>query len=150
MQEYDAGVRGYGYARRSSTSISPNGVAGAGVNGAVTAADNPVETPRSVRRLDLEFGYCKLQVQVPKKGPYVTSKDLAGKTIGMSFPHLATELFARLEAGVEGASLEDMPKKLKTKIIELSGSVEAACALGVADAIVDLVGKHGRCFCLAP
>jgi hypothetical protein len=29
---------------------------------------------------------------------------------------------------------------MRTKIVELSGSVEAACALGVAEGIVDLVG----------
>ncbi len=36
------------------------------------------------------------------------------------------------------------PVKLKTKIIDLGGSVEAACALGVANGIVDLVAKNGQ------
>lgn len=87
--------------------------------------------------MDLEFGACKLQVQVPEKGQYATSADLIGRTIGTSFVSLTEEYFAQLEAQASGAA----PQKLRTKIIELSGSVEAACALGVADGIVDLVGK---------
>jgi ATP phosphoribosyltransferase len=94
--------------------------------------------------LDLSFGACKLQVQVPEKGQYVTPKDLIGKNIGTSFVHLTEDFFARLEAEVDAAAQQNgeeaASKKLKTHIIELSGSVEAACALGVADGIVDLVG----------
>ncbi|PBP17877.1 ATP phosphoribosyltransferase [Diplocarpon rosae] len=90
--------------------------------------------------LDLGFGYCKLQVQVPEKGQYIRPSDLVGKNIGTSFVHLAEDYFARLEAEAAiGEYNGDKPRKLKTKIIELSGSVEAACALGVADGIVDLV-----------
>ena len=95
--------------------------------------------------LDLSFGACKLQVQVPEKGQYVTPSDLIGKNIGTSFVHLAEDFFAKLEAEADLASGNGngtlTNKKLRTKIIELSGSVEAACALGVADGIVDLVGK---------
>jgi ATP phosphoribosyltransferase len=99
--------------------------------------------------MDLGFGHCKLQVQVPAKGAYVTTQDLVGKNIGTSFVRLAEEHFAKLEAKEHFAKLEAeggvtngevAGRKLKTKIIELSGSVEAACALGVADGIVDLVG----------
>jgi ATP phosphoribosyltransferase len=91
--------------------------------------------------MDLAFGACKLQVQVSEKGPYVKPSDLIGKNIGTSFVHLAEEYFLNLEKEADG---EDGAKqrKLRTKIIELSGSVEAACALGVADGIVDLVGKQ--------
>ena len=81
--------------------------------------------------MELGFGACKLQVQVPQRGVYATSADLVGKTIGTSFPNLTRQHFALLEVG----------RSIRTKVVELSGSVEAACALGVADAIVDLVGK---------
>ena len=91
--------------------------------------------------MDLSFGACKLQVQVPEKGKYVNPSDLIGKNIGTSFVHLAEDYFAALEREQDGAS-GDKTRKLRTKIIELSGSVEAACALGVADGIVDLVGKY--------
>ena len=98
-----------------------------------------------MKRLDPEFRYYKLQVQVAKKGSYVTSRSLVGKTIGTNFPHLATEHFANLEAEMERSRLDEMPNKVMTKVIELSESGEAVCALGVADAIVDLVSKNGQC-----
>lgn len=92
--------------------------------------------------MDLGFGSCKLQVQVPEKGEYIKPSDLIGKNIGTSFVHLAEDYFSALEADASiGNTNGDKPRKLKTKIIELSGSVEAACALGVADGIVDLVGE---------
>ncbi|KJK83742.1 ATP phosphoribosyltransferase [Metarhizium anisopliae BRIP 53293] len=98
------------------------------------------ETPDCEMVMELGFGACKLQVQVPEKGEYVTGQDLIGKTIGTSFVHLAAEYFARLEAkGAGDGSSSDPRRKPQTKIVELSGSVEAACALGVADGIVDLV-----------
>jgi ATP phosphoribosyltransferase len=96
--------------------------------------------------MDLDFGACKLQLQVPEKGIYVNPSDLIGKNIGTSFVHLAEDYFAALEQESEpaNASNGEVPtrRKLKTKIIELSGSVEAACALGVADGVVDLVGMN--------
>lgn len=92
--------------------------------------------------LDLGFGSCKLQVQVPEKGEYIKPSDLIGKNIGTSFVHLAEEYFGNLERAPQNdQSNGEKPRKLRTKIIELSGSVEAACALGVADGIVDLVGE---------
>lgn len=92
--------------------------------------------------MDLGFGGCKLQVQVPEKGKYATSQDLIGRTIGTSFVHLAADYFAKLEfESARGSVTDGSDRKLRTKIVELSGSVEAACALGVADGIVDLVGE---------
>ena len=83
--------------------------------------------------LDLGFGGCKLQVQVPEKGDITEAKQLVGKNVVTSFTALTEAFFAQLE-GVEAGS------KLSTKIKYVGGSVEAACALGVADGIVDLVG----------
>lgn len=136
VQEHDAGVRALFRARRFSGEITPE-----------------EETERNSRGsgcetvLDLGFGGCKLQVQVPEKGDYNSPKDLIGKNIGTSFVHLAQKYFANLEleedVAQEGANAPPVKftSKLRTKIIELSGSVEAACALGVADGIVDLVGE---------
>lgn len=98
--------------------------------------------------MDLGFGGCKLQVQVPEKGKYATTKDLIGSTIGTSFVSLAADHFAQLEAAADGdpnaSGTTAGSRKLRTQIVELSGSVEAACALGVAEGIVDLVGKSER------
>ena len=93
--------------------------------------------------MDLGFGKCKLQVQVPEKGSVQSVEDLVGKNIVTSFTGLAEDYFARLEGmggrkeSINGAS-SPVPK-LRTRIKYIGGSVEAACALGVADGIVDLV-----------
>ncbi|TLS29401.1 hypothetical protein PpBr36_00166 [Pyricularia pennisetigena] len=132
VQEHDAGVRSVNRARRGSTST-------------FNPAEEGSNKPRGCETvMDLGFGGCRLQVQVPEKGAFASSADLVGKNIGTSFVHLAEEYFARLEQEQDAAANGgDAPapgsRKLRTNIIELSGSVEAACALGVADGIVDLV-----------
>ncbi|KAJ2781744.1 ATP phosphoribosyltransferase (ATP-PRTase) (ATP-PRT) [Coemansia interrupta] len=80
----------------------------------------------------LGFGRCKLQVQAPVAQQGLRdSRDLVGKRVVTSFINLTKQHFARLE-GVEVESMS-------TQVRFVSGSVEAACALGLADAIVDLV-----------
>ncbi|KAK5987703.1 ATP phosphoribosyltransferase [Cladobotryum mycophilum] len=113
----------------------------AAVRTAATDGEQDDRVSGSETVLELEFGACRLQVQVPEKGKYINSKDLIGHTIGTSFVNLTAEYFARLESeSTTTESLDLVPRnKLRTKIVELSGSVEAACALGVADGIVDLV-----------
>ncbi|KAK6067250.1 ATP phosphoribosyltransferase [Seiridium cupressi] len=125
VQEHDAGVRSVNRKRRFSGEITPE-------EESERSAATGCETV-----MDLAFGACKLQVQVPEKGSYATPKDLIGKNIGTSFVHLTEKYFANLE--IESGHEDVMGGKIKTNIIELSGSVEAACALGVADGIVDLV-----------
>ncbi len=143
VQEHDAGMRYLQAHARSS---------GESIDGAANTSSAPATSkPKGCETvLDLGFGACKLQVQVPQNGSYAQPSDLVGKNIGTSFVHLAEEYFARLEQNVYGdedasagssGTSTPKPRKLRTKIIELSGSVEAACALGVADGIVDLVGK---------
>ncbi|QLQ80572.1 hypothetical protein HG537_0D05730 [Torulaspora globosa] len=92
----------------------------------VREADMDVELP-----IDLQFGNCKLQVQVPANGGYQDPRQLIGKTIVSSFTNLTTKYFAELEGTTDD--------KITTKIRYVGGSVEASCALGIADAIVDLV-----------
>ncbi|QLG73855.1 hypothetical protein HG535_0F03660 [Zygotorulaspora mrakii] len=92
----------------------------------VRESDVDVDLP-----IDLQFGSCKLQVQVPVMGAYKDPKQLIGKTIVSSFTNLASKYFADLE----GVPVE----KMTTKVKYVGGSVEASCALGIADAIVDLV-----------
>jgi ATP phosphoribosyltransferase len=79
--------------------------------------------------MDLGFGKCRLCVQAPVISNITDVKMLAGKRIVTSFPNLTKKYFDALdrELGVE------------TKIRFVSGSVEAACGLGLADAVVDLV-----------
>lgn len=79
--------------------------------------------------LPLGFGKCSLQVQVPVTGPKQTMEDLSGGRIATSFEVLAGELFEQLDSKM-GKSKEE-----KTKVEYIGGSVEAACALGMADGI---------------
>ncbi|OCH92817.1 ATP phosphoribosyltransferase [Obba rivulosa] len=83
--------------------------------------------------LRLGFGKCALQVQVPEAGPFQTVEALAGKRVVTSFEVLAGEYFKKIDERLQLA--EDS----RTKIEYVGGSVEAACALGLADGIVDLV-----------
>ena len=135
-----------------------------GITGGDQVAEHEANSPATeesgvVEVLDLGFGRCKLQVQVPEKGEIKDARDLMGKNVVTSFVGLTERYFAKLEGvGREevngevesqrtevevGSGYAEAPvrSRLKTKIKYVGGSVEAACALGVADGIVDLVGK---------
>lgn len=86
--------------------------------------------------LQLGFGKCKLQVQVPEKTGITKAEQLVGKRIATSFEILAGRYFADLDSRAASAS---SASRQTTRIEYVGGSVEAACALGVADGIVDLV-----------
>jgi ATP phosphoribosyltransferase len=113
-----------------------------GITGRDQVLEHEAEVPPTATTgveeiLDLGFGRCKLQVQVPAKGSIQEPKGLVGKTIVTSFTNLAKKYFAELEK----TSGQTSPTIIKY----VGGSVEAACALGVADGIVDLVGKCLLC-----
>ncbi|KAK1012772.1 ATP phosphoribosyltransferase (ATP-PRTase) (ATP-PRT) [Friedmanniomyces endolithicus] len=104
----------------------------------------PTATSGVEQILDLGFGRCKLQVQVPEKGEVERPEQLVGKTIATSFDGLSRKYFRELERKVGGGgqvngSAEGGEGKLETNILHLSGSLEAAYSLGMADAVVDLV-----------
>lgn len=81
------------------------------------------------RVMDLGFGKCKLSVQAPVAMNITNVEQLAGKRIATSFPETTKEFFNAI----------DEKLGTKTTISFISGSVEAACGLGLADAVVDLV-----------
>jgi len=74
-------------------------------------------------------------VQVPMKSSAQTVEELAGKRIVTSFDNISKKYFNEVDRRVFGECL----KERKTEIKFVSGSVEIACALGLADGIVDLV-----------
>ena len=121
-----------------------------GITGRDQVAEHEVQTPPTETTgvkeiMDLGFGMCKLQVQVPEKGDVTRPEQLIGKSIVTSFTQLAEQYFRNLEsqqAQSNGQMNGDSVTKLRTNILYVGGSVEAACALGVADGIVDLVGKN--------
>ena len=97
-----------------------------GITGQDMVQENGV-TVESV--MDLGFGKCKLCVQAPVVDEIKDVKALAGKRIVTSFPNVTKSFFQQYDAEL-GVS---------TSINYVSGSVEAACGLGLADAVVDLV-----------
>jgi len=99
----------------------------------ITGQDVMAETEPDCANLEtvvqLGFGRCKLAVQGPVSENIKDVASLAGKRIVTSFPVIAEKFFKQYETEATG----------KTKIKFVSGSVEAACQLGLADGIVDLV-----------
>lgn len=96
----------------------------------ITGLDVVQESMVDVKHImDLGFGKCKLCVQAPVVEKILNVEDLAGKRIVTSFPDLTRQYFAPMDA----------KKGVTTSVKFVSGSVEAACSLGLADAVVDLV-----------
>jgi len=80
----------------------------------------------------LGFGKCRLSVAVKKSDDYTGASFLEGKKIATSYPVLV-EKFLK-ENGVNA------------EIHEISGSVEIAPGIGLADAVCDLVSSGGTLF----
>jgi ATP phosphoribosyltransferase len=80
----------------------------------------------------LGFGKCRLSVAVPRNFDYRGISSLAGRKIATSYPGILTGYLAD-----QGVSAE---------IHEISGSVEIAPGIGLADAVCDLVSSGGTLF----
>lgn len=114
----------------------------------ITGQDMVVESGLAdlvAEEMELGFGKCKLQVQVPEVDQALqTSEDLVGKKVATSFDVLSRKYFADLDAQVNEKRRREAQAQgrevelLETKIEYVGGSVEAACALGVADGIGEL------------
>ncbi|MBD3616630.1 MAG: ATP phosphoribosyltransferase [Gracilimonas sp.] len=78
---------------------------------------------------DLQYGKCRLSLAAPKNGDIKSPKDFEGKKVATSYPNLTRKFFE--ERGIN------------IQVIEISGAVEIAPQLEVADAIVDLVSSGG-------
>ncbi|THH19458.1 hypothetical protein EUX98_g8775 [Antrodiella citrinella] len=110
----------------------PSFVAKGNVNLGITGHDVILESKMEndiTEALRLGFGKCALQVQVPEGGLIKTVEDLAGKRVVTSFEVLAGKYFGELDARLQ------LTGDAATKIEYVGGSVEAACALGLADGI---------------
>jgi len=80
----------------------------------------------------LGFSKCRLSLATPKGTPYTSASDLNHKKIATSYPHTLQSYLDR-----EGIS---------AKIHVISGSVEIAPNIGLADAICDLVSTGSTLF----
>jgi ATP phosphoribosyltransferase len=93
-----------------------------GITGGDLVAESGVEL---ITRLDLGVGECRLAVCVPEESTIKSPADLDGARVATSFPRVTEQYLAEHQA--------------RAHLVNLSGSVEIMIALGVADAIVDLV-----------
>lgn len=106
-----------------------------GISGQDMIVENEVQD-KVTEIMELGFGKCRLCVQVPVKGEYKTIESLAGKRIVTSFDAFANTVFEPI----------DKAAGTKTTINYVSGSVEAACALGLADGISKYMLLKGEFF----
>lgn len=80
----------------------------------------------------LNFSKCKVSLAVPKDFEYNSIKDLEGKRIATSYPNTVSEYLDK-----QGISAE---------LHQISGSVEIAPNIGLADAICDIVSSGSTLF----
>ncbi|MGD9719697.1 MAG: ATP phosphoribosyltransferase [Pirellulales bacterium] len=93
-----------------------------GITGGDLLAESGAEL---TSRLELGVGDCRLAVCVPDDSPVTTPAELDNCRVATSFPRVTQTFLAQ--------------HKAQAHLVNLSGSVEIMIALGVADAIVDLV-----------
>lgn len=94
----------------------------------ITGADLVAERgARVAELLRLGFGSCTLEAAVPEESPVESLVSLAGLRVATVFPRLTKETLAAHGIDVE--------------LVDVTGSVEVAPRLGLADAIVDLVSS---------
>jgi ATP phosphoribosyltransferase len=92
-----------------------------------------LEKNKDVKIVDrLGFGKCRLSIAIPKNEQYKGVKDLQGKRIATSYSTVLSKFLKK--------------NKITAEIHEISGSVEIAPSIGLADAIVDLVSSGSTLF----
>ena len=80
----------------------------------------------------LGFSKCKVSIAIPKENSFSGVSDLAGKKIATSYPNTVNQFLK--EKGIEA------------DIHVISGSVEIAPNIGLADAICDIVSSGSTLF----
>jgi ATP phosphoribosyltransferase len=101
-----------------------DGVVDCGITGADLVREHGARVTELLR---LGFGGCTLEAAVPQESPAARLEDLEGLRVATVLPKLAAETLAR-----HGVTAE---------LVVVTGSVEVAPRLGLADAIVDLVSS---------
>ena len=101
-----------------------DGVVDCGITGADLVAERGARVTELLR---LGFGGCTLEAAVPQESPVAELAELSELRVATVYPNLASRLLAE-----RGISVE---------LVDVTGSVEVAPRLGLADAIVDLVSS---------
>ena len=92
-----------------------------------------IEKNKEVKIVDrLGFGKCRLSIAIPKNQKYKGIQDLEGKRIATSYSTVLSKYLKK--------------NKINAEIHEISGSVEIAPSIGLADAICDLVSSGSTLF----
>jgi len=99
-----------------------DGVADLGITGQDLLSETGAELP-VVRALG--YGHCRLAAAVPADSPFQAVEELAGLRVATSHPQTTRRYFA--------------DRGIPVDVIPISGAVEVAPRLGLAEAIVDLV-----------
>ncbi len=81
---------------------------------------------------ELGFGKCRLSIAVPRNEDYRDVEFLKGKKIATSYPFLCSQFLKK--------------SRIEAEIHEISGSVEIAPGIGLADVICDLVSSGSTLF----
>jgi ATP phosphoribosyltransferase len=105
-----------------------------GVVDAAIVGDNLlVEKGKNIQVVEkLGFSKCKVSVAVPKAFEFNSIKDLAGLRIATSYPVTTLDYFKS--------------NTIEVDLHQISGSVEIAPNIGLADAIVDIVSSGSTLF----
>jgi len=101
-----------------------DGVADVGIVGENVFVEKQKQN-RLIKRLD--FAKCRLSIAVPRNENYGDITFLEGKNVATSYPFIVSQYLAK--------------KGVRAGIHEISGSVEIAPGIGLADAICDLVSS---------
>lgn len=80
----------------------------------------------------LGFSKCRVSIAVPKNDYYHSVDDLQGKKIATSYPHTVQKFLDK--------------NNVKAELHQISGSVEIAPNIGLADAICDIVSSGSTLF----
>ena len=92
-----------------------------------------LEKNKSLKLVDrLGFGKCRLSLAIPKDQAYHSIEDLNGKRIATTYSTILSGYLKR--------------QNINAEIHEISGSVEIAPGIGLADAICDLVSSGSTLF----
>jgi ATP phosphoribosyltransferase len=105
--------------------IVSDGLADLGIVGENSLAEKEDEYDNLEIIEQLGFSHCRLCLAVPESSPIKTLEDFSGKTIAATYSNIVKNFFSQ--------------KKIDIKVVKLSGSVEIAPQLGLADAICDIV-----------
>jgi len=81
---------------------------------------------------ELGFGKCRLSLAIPRSMEYAGIQSLEGKRIATSYPKIVSGFLVK--------------HSVKASIHEISGSVEIAPGIGLADVVADLVSSGGTLF----